>query len=138
MCKINSQQGICYMAEKLEQGLFINLGGGVGGELGGNFRREGMYVHLWLIEVGVCRKQQDSIKQLSFKKKKERKKERKVLRMGESDFQNYHVIRFKCPISAPPQKKSQYIKKQKSTVHSKGNNKQRETVPEKDVMAQIY
>ena len=38
---------------------------------------------------------------------------------------------------SPPPKITKYIKKQKSIVHSKGNNKQRETVPEKDLMADL-
>ena len=101
MCKINSQQGICYMAEKLTQGLFINLGGGMGRELVGTFKREGIYVYLWLIQVEVWQKTTKFCKAIILQKKE---KERQVLRRGESDFQNYHVIMFKCPISALPPK----------------------------------
>ena len=38
---------------KLKQGLCINLGGGMGKEKGGRFKREGIYVYLWLIHVEV-------------------------------------------------------------------------------------
>ena len=41
---------------KLKQGLCINLGGGMGREMGGRLRREGMYVYLWLIHVEVWQK----------------------------------------------------------------------------------
>ena len=41
------------MAEKPKQGLCINLEGGVVRETGGRFKREGIYVYLWLIHVGV-------------------------------------------------------------------------------------
>ena len=40
----------------------------MGREMGGNFKKEGIYVYLWLIHVAV-RKQQNSVKQLSFNKK---------------------------------------------------------------------
>ena len=36
--------------------------------VGGSFKREGTYVHLWLIDVEVWQKQQNSVKQLSFNK----------------------------------------------------------------------
>ena len=36
---------------------------------GGRFKREGIYVHLWLIHVEIDREQQNSTKQLSFNKK---------------------------------------------------------------------
>ena len=38
----------------------------MGREMEGRFKREVMYVYLWLIYVEVDRKQQDSAKQLSF------------------------------------------------------------------------
>ena len=38
---------------KLKKGLCINLGGGMRWEMGGRFKREGIYVHLWLIHVEV-------------------------------------------------------------------------------------
>ena len=42
--------------------------GGIGNEIEGRFKREGIYVYLWLIHVEVRfdRKQQNSVKQLSF------------------------------------------------------------------------
>ena len=41
----------------------------MGREVGERFNREGTYVYLWLIHVEVDRKQQYSVKQLSFNKK---------------------------------------------------------------------
>ena len=41
------------MAKKLKQGLWINLEGGMGREMRGKFKREGIYVYLWLIQVEV-------------------------------------------------------------------------------------
>ena len=38
--------------------------------MGGRFKREGIYVYLWLIHVRFDRKQQNSVKQLSFNKNK--------------------------------------------------------------------
>ena len=42
----------------------------MGREMGGRFKREGIYVYLWLIHVRFDRKQQNSVKQLSFNKNK--------------------------------------------------------------------
>ena len=53
MCKIDSQQEFAVWLRKLKQGLCINLGSGMGREVGGRFKREGIYVHLWLIHVEV-------------------------------------------------------------------------------------
>ena len=39
--------------------------GVMGKEMGGRFKREGVYVYLWLIHVEVWQKQQNSVKQLS-------------------------------------------------------------------------
>ena len=38
-------------------------------EMGARFKGKGIYVYLWLIHVEVARKQQNSVKQLSFTKK---------------------------------------------------------------------
>ena len=53
ICKINSQWEFATWPRKLKQGLCINLGGGMGREMAGRFRREGLYVYLWLIHVEV-------------------------------------------------------------------------------------
>ena len=53
VCKIDSQQEFAVWLRKLKQGLCINLGGGMGREMGGIFKREGVYVYLWLIHVEV-------------------------------------------------------------------------------------
>ena len=45
ICKIGSQQEFAVWLRKLNQGLCVNLGG--------RFKREGIYVYLWLIHVEV-------------------------------------------------------------------------------------
>ena len=44
--------------------------GGMGWEMGGRFKKEGMYVYLWLIHSDVCKTQHNIGKQLSSNKKK--------------------------------------------------------------------
>ena len=52
-CKIDSQWEFVLCLRKLKQGLCINLEEwGVEGD-GRRFKREGIYVYLWLIYVGV-------------------------------------------------------------------------------------
>ena len=52
--KIHSQQEFAVWLRKLKQGLSINLEGwDLGREMGGCFKREGIYVYLWLIHVEV-------------------------------------------------------------------------------------
>ena len=41
----------------------------MGREKGGRFKRAGIFVYLWVIHVRFGRKQQNSVKQLSFNKK---------------------------------------------------------------------
>ena len=53
ICKIDSQQEFTVWLRKLKQGPCINLGGGMKQEMGGRFKREGIYVHLWLVHVEV-------------------------------------------------------------------------------------
>ena len=50
LCKIDSQREFAVWLRKLKQGLCINL---EGREMGGRFKREGMYIYLWLIHVEV-------------------------------------------------------------------------------------
>ena len=45
ICKIDSQQEFAVWLGKLNQGLCINLGCGMGREKGGRFKREGIYVY---------------------------------------------------------------------------------------------
>ena len=54
ICKIDSQREFTVWLRKLKQGLCINLGGRrMGRQMGGRFKREGIYVYLWLIHVEV-------------------------------------------------------------------------------------
>ena len=53
MCRIDSQWEYAVRLRKLKQGLCINLEGGMGKEMGGRFKREGIYVYLWLIHIEV-------------------------------------------------------------------------------------
>ena len=48
ICKIDSPR-----LRNLKQGLCVNLEGWDGREMGGRFKREGIYVYLWLIHVEV-------------------------------------------------------------------------------------
>ena len=50
--KIDSQREFAVWLRKLKQGLCINLEGW-DGEMGGRFKREGIYVYLWLTQVEV-------------------------------------------------------------------------------------
>ena len=53
MCKIDSQQEFAVWLRKLKQGLCVNLEGWGGREMGGRFKRKGIYVYLWLSHVEV-------------------------------------------------------------------------------------
>ena len=53
VCKIDSQWEFAVWLRKLKQGLCINLEGWDGRKMGGRFKREGMFVYLWLIHVEV-------------------------------------------------------------------------------------
>ena len=52
ICKIDSQWEFAKKLRKLKEGLYINLEGW-DGEGDGRFKREGIYVYLWLIHVEV-------------------------------------------------------------------------------------
>ena len=52
--KIDSQWEFAVWLRKLKQGLCVNLDGeDAGAGTGGSFKREGIYVYLWLIHVEV-------------------------------------------------------------------------------------
>ena len=53
ICKIDSQWEFAICLRKLKQGPCVNPEGWVGREMGGSSKREGTYVYLWLIHVGV-------------------------------------------------------------------------------------
>ena len=54
--KIDSQREFEVQLRKLKQKLCINLEGWDGEGMGGRFKREGIYVYLWLIHVEVWQK----------------------------------------------------------------------------------
>ena len=51
--KIESQWEFAVCLRKLKQGLYINLEGGMGREIGRRFKKEGTYVYPWQIHVEV-------------------------------------------------------------------------------------
>ena len=51
--KIDSQWEFALCLGELKQGLCINPEDGMGSEMGGRFKREGIYVYLWLIHTEV-------------------------------------------------------------------------------------
>ena len=53
ICKIDSPWEFAVWLRKLKQGLCINLEEWDGEGDGGSFKREGIYVYLWLIHVEV-------------------------------------------------------------------------------------
>ena len=53
ICKIDSQWKFAVCRREPKQGLCINLRGRMGWEMGERFKREGIYVYLWLIHVEV-------------------------------------------------------------------------------------
>ena len=53
ICKIDSRPEFVVWLRKLKQELCINLKGWDGEEIGGRFKREVIYVYLWLIHVEV-------------------------------------------------------------------------------------
>ena len=53
MCKIDSQQEFAVWLRKLKQGSVSTYRGGMGREMGGRVKREGVYAYLQLIHVEV-------------------------------------------------------------------------------------
>ena len=52
ICKIDHQWEFAVWLRKLKQGFYINRGR-IGTEMGGRFKKEEIYVYLWLIHVGL-------------------------------------------------------------------------------------
>ena len=52
ICKI-ANRNLLYGSGKANRGSESTQRGGMGREMGGRFKREGMYVYLWLIHVEV-------------------------------------------------------------------------------------
>ena len=53
ICKIDSQWEFAVCLRKLKWGSVSTYWGGMGREMGGRFKREGIYVYLWLILIEV-------------------------------------------------------------------------------------
>ena len=53
ICKIDSQWGICRMAQETQTRALCQSRGVGWREMGGSFKREEIYVYLWLIHVEV-------------------------------------------------------------------------------------
>ena len=53
ICKIDSQREVAVWLRKLKQGVCINLEGWDGTGDARRFKREGIYVYLWLIHAEV-------------------------------------------------------------------------------------
>jgi len=53
MCKVDSQREFAVWLGEPEQGLWSAWRGGMGREVGGRFKREGICAYLWLIHVEV-------------------------------------------------------------------------------------
>ena len=53
MCKIDSQREFSVWLRNSNRSSVSTWMGGMGKEMGGGFKREGMYVYLWLIQVEV-------------------------------------------------------------------------------------
>ena len=70
ICKIDSQREFAVWLRKLKQGLCINLEGGRGGTWEGGSKGRGYMYTYGSFRLRFDRKQQNSIKQLSFSKKK--------------------------------------------------------------------
>ena len=66
ICKIDSQREFAVCLRKPKQGLCVNPEAWDGEGMGRRLKREGLYVYLWLIMLRFDRKQQNSVKQLSF------------------------------------------------------------------------
>ena len=52
ICKILSQREFAVCFRKLKQGLCVNLEGWDGREMGGRFKREGIYIYLYIYTYG--------------------------------------------------------------------------------------
>ena len=53
ICKIDSQWEFAVWLRKLNRGSVSIQRGGMGREMGGRFKRKGIYVYLWLIHVEI-------------------------------------------------------------------------------------
>ena len=62
---------MCYVAQETQIGaLYQPRGGGMGRETGERFKREGIYVYLWLIHVEVWQKTAKFCKEIILQLKK--------------------------------------------------------------------
>ena len=79
VCKIDSQREFCCMAQETQTGaLYQWRGSGWGGRWEGGWKGKGyIYTYGWLM-LRFDRKQQNSVKQLSFNKKNKLKRKKKI------------------------------------------------------------
>ena len=75
-------------------------------------------------------------RQLTTIKNKTKNQQTLGQRERESDFQSDHVIKFKCPVFNK-KRITRHTKKQESMAHSNEKNKPIETVPEKELTADL-
>ena len=62
--------GTCSMVQETQTGALYQPRGGVGREMGGRFKREGMYVYPWLIHVEVWQKTRKFCKAIILQQQK--------------------------------------------------------------------
>ena len=75
MCKIDSQWEFAVgMAQETQTGYASTQRGGIERKLGGRFKREAMYVYLWLIHAEVWQKTTKFCKAIILQLKKNLKK----------------------------------------------------------------
>ena len=53
ICKIEANRNLLYGSGNSNRGSGSTQRGGMGREIGGRFKREGIYVYLWLIHVEI-------------------------------------------------------------------------------------
>ena len=87
ICKIDSQWEFAVWLRDLKHGLCERLKGEVGRKMGGRSRREGTWVYLWLILVGVWQKTTKFYKAITFQLKNNNKKLFVLHRCSVNDFQ---------------------------------------------------
>ena len=90
--ELDSQREFVVWLRKLKQGSVSTWRGGMGREMRGRFKREGIYVYLWLIHVELLQKTTKFCKAiiLQLKKKTNKKGEKKTF--SESEKTTYRIV----------------------------------------------